>query len=79
VTVGGPNDGTFPSMDSWEVQFPIPITAHWAWYDSGRGGWPESPFRPGFDHGEVLVFRLALELPSPGDPPTWSRVKALFR
>jgi hypothetical protein len=79
VTVGGPNEGRFPPTNAWQQAAPIPRTAHWAWFDSGRQSGADTPFRPGFDHGEYLIFRLLLDLPLPAEPQTLSSIKALFR
>lgn len=78
VTVGGANDGSFPAGQSWEAQAPIAPAARWVWFNSGRQGSFDAPFRSGFDHGEVLVFRLLVDLPAPSEAETWSRVKRLF-
>jgi hypothetical protein len=79
ITVGGPNDGSFPGSDSWQAVDPIPAAVHWAWFNSGRESGTEAPFRPGFNHGEYLIFRLLADMPSPIESRTWSAVKGLYR
>jgi hypothetical protein len=79
ITVGGPNDGSFPASDSWQAVDPIPPAVRWAWFNSGRESGTEAPFRPGFDHGEYLIFRLLTDMPSPVESRTWSAVKGLYR
>ena len=79
ITVGGPNNGTFPPSNSWQEADPIPPATCWAWFNSGRESGTEAPFRPGYDHGEYLIFRLLADLPSPVESQTWSAVKRLYR
>jgi len=79
ITVGGPNDGSFPASDSWQAVDPIPPAVRWAWFNSGRESGTQAPFRPGFDHGEYLIFRLLADMPSPIESRTWSAIKGLYR
>ncbi len=55
----------------------IPATTRWTWYESGGIVFVDQPFRPGFDHGEYLIFRL-IKGTVPTEPSTWGRVKALY-
>jgi len=55
--------------------------ARWSWFNSGNQVSGNAPFQPGFNHRELLVFRLdMLEfLASPGEVSTWGRVKNTYR
>ena len=48
----------------------VTSSAQWMWYESGRCPGPSSPFRPGCDHAESLIFRLPARdlLPTPCIP-----------
>ena len=39
--------------------------ANWTWYDSGADGSSIAPY-DGFDHDEYLIFRLPVNIPTPG-------------
>ena len=63
-------------------QFPaINFQARWTWFNSGSQVAPNAPFQPGFNHRELLVFRLdMLEfLATPAEPSSWGRVKNTYR
>ncbi|TVQ30433.1 MAG: hypothetical protein EA376_12900 [Phycisphaeraceae bacterium] len=40
--------------------------ANWTWYDSGNDPSPNAPYVNGFDHEEYLIFRLPVNVPTPG-------------
>ena len=65
TTVGGPNDNTFPTSNSWLIQALIPTNVNWVWYDSGQQTSLQPPFRTGFNHYEYLIFRTPI-VPEPG-------------
>jgi len=71
---GGPSNGWVPatggmannSSSLWGGQIPaINPAADWMWYDSGRDPRSNAPFL-GFDHDEYLIFRLPVNIPTPG-------------
>lgn len=64
-TVGGINNGTFPSGNPWVQQATIATNANWTWYDSGNQSSSLAPFRFGFDHDEYLIFRTPIIIPEP--------------
>lgn len=65
TTVGGINDGNFPTTNSWVQQATIATNANWTWYDSGNQISLQPPFRTGFNHFEYLIFRTPV-IPEPG-------------
>ena len=79
IVVGGQNDGTFPAGDAWLAVAPIPLTARWTWFDTGRQGGLDAPFRSGFNHDEYLIFRFKRDSPLPAEARTWSEIKRLYR
>ena len=62
--VGGINNGTFPTSNSWPTQASIATNANWTWYDSGNQTSLQPPFRTGFNHQEYLIFRTPI-VPEP--------------
>jgi len=65
ATVGGINNGTFPTANPWVIQASIATNANWTWYDSNNQVGVQPPFRGGFNHNEFLIFRTPV-IPEPG-------------
>ncbi len=64
TTVGGINNGTFPTANPWVIQASIATNANWTWYDSNNQVGVQPPFRGGFNHNEFLIFRTPV-IPEP--------------
>ena len=60
VAVGNQNGvaGQYPVT---ATGFPTPNPHYWMWYESNNCPGPNSPFNPGCNHGEYLIFRLPLK------------------
>ncbi len=59
-TTVGPANGSAtggPWFLPWGTM-PLSTTAQWVWYDSGAQISTTAPFKPGFNHGEFLLFRI---------------------
>ena len=57
----------------------IPTTAKWIWFQSGKPACagPQSPFKPGCNHNEYLIFRLPAKDLWP--PPTFTSLNPDFQ
>jgi hypothetical protein len=60
-TIGELNNGSGPNFPTLQVSS-MSESVNWAWYDSGNCTGTGQPFKPGCDHDEYLIFRLAIPL-----------------
>jgi hypothetical protein len=76
--VGCANTGTCYGV--WGQMATIATTSRWTWYNSGGQSGPNAPFQPGFNHRELLIFRLDMQqIPTSSTGSTWGRLKTLYR
>jgi len=66
----GPLNGNSPGLWPWAIGGGMGPDANWTWYDSGLDPSPLAPYTNGFDHLEYLIFRLPVNIPSPGAAAT---------
>jgi hypothetical protein len=65
----------------WGQFAQINSSSRWTWFNSGSQVSTNAPFQPGFNHRELLIFRLDMFefLSTPGLPTSWGAVKNTYR
>jgi hypothetical protein len=79
------SDGCFNTIAGcyaiWGNFAAINSGSRWTWFNSGAQVSPDAPFKPGFNHRELLVFRLDMFafLATPVTPASWGAIKSTYR
>ena len=65
---------------TWGQFAAINSLSRWSWFNSGQQVSTNAPFQPGFNHRELLIFRLDMQVvPTATKRSTWSQVKTIYR